>query len=120
MDTKIDGDKVISYLLSGCRKGAFAVSAHKLHSCVIRTADLKHSTAEVHDSQLVEPLAGVDGVEDLCAIQDIIKNSFGFSEQPICTPLQVATYRHKVCCSGLESKTAQADTKEATATFLLR
>jgi hypothetical protein len=78
VNTKIDGDKVISYLLSGCRKSAFAVSAHKLHSRVIRAANLKYSTAEVHDSQLVEPLASVDGVKDLCAIQDIIKDSFGF------------------------------------------
>ena len=78
MDTKIDCDKVIGYLLRCCRKGAFTVSAHKLHSRIIRTANLKYTTAEVRDGQLVKPLAGVDGVKGLCAIQDFIKNSFGF------------------------------------------
>jgi hypothetical protein len=50
VDTKIHSDKMPRYLLCGRCKSAFAVASHELHSGIIRTADLKRSTPEVHHS----------------------------------------------------------------------
>ncbi len=48
VDTKIYSDKMPRYLLCGRCKSAFAFASHELHSGIIRTADLKRSTPEVH------------------------------------------------------------------------
>ena len=67
---KYDSYEVACDLLGSAGEGIFAVTLQKLCAGLIGAADFERPAGKAQERKIVEPFAGVDGVEDLRAVQD--------------------------------------------------
>jgi hypothetical protein len=82
MEAKIDSNQMACYLLGGAGESSLAVIAKEFDRSVIRAADLEQAGIKMSSGQVVEPSAGIDGVYDLYAFNNLAKNFLNpFSSQ---------------------------------------
>ncbi len=65
LQTEIDAYQVARYLLCGTGKGSLAVIAKEFDCRIIRAANLQQPAVKMSRRQVVEPLAGINRVDDL-------------------------------------------------------
>ena len=76
---ELDRYEVSGDLLGGTGKGVSAVALQELGAGMVGTADFERAAGEVNYAKIVEPPAGVDGVEGLCTVQYIREDIFNFT-----------------------------------------